>query len=159
MANSDASRPLLSATKSPGPPLPRVSKLASTALLALGTIRAAAGVGCLVAPQLTARAFFVDLPAGAGLIGQVAGGREIAIGALTLDARRRVLAGGAADGGLAARDALKRVLLANIVVDSLDVVCCLVGELTGTLSVQSAGIFGGAAAVFVGLGVVAYRRI
>ena len=171
MANSEAQRPLLAKSNTPIPvPFTRLSKVSSTALLALGSIRAIAGVGCLLAPQLAARAFLVDLPTQAGLVMQVAGSREIVLGALTLESRRRVIAAtttgtsitngeNSGNGAVVERDVLKKVLLANIVADSLDVVCCLVGEMTGSMSVETAGIFGGAAAVFVALGCVAYRRI
>ena len=165
MANPDTSRPLLGASKTALPPsLPRLSKVASTALLALGAIRAIGGVACLVSPQLAARAFLVDLPAHAGVVAQVAGSRELVLGALTLEARRRAGAAapgglGGADGDRGARDMLRKVVLANIVADSLDVLVCLVGEVTGTISVATAGTLGGAAAVFVGLGVLTLRRV
>jgi hypothetical protein len=119
------------------------------------------GVSVLVAPRLTAQTFLLDVGQGGGVFAtQIVGGRDLALGGLLLDARKRLLDPRlSADKALAARDNLRRALWAGIVVDSIDVGCCLLGEMTGTISWEAAGVFGAGAAAFIGMAVLALRAL
>jgi len=78
------------------------------------------------------------------------GCRELVIGGLLLNARGR--ARRSAD--TATKVELRRILWANVVANSVDVLVCIACKTSGAVSWDTAALFTGAAVVSVGLGLV-----
>jgi hypothetical protein len=114
--------------------------------LRLGAGRVAIGVGTLFAPRPALQALGFEYPERSAVaIARLAGGRDLALGALTLAARED-------------RSTLRTLMLASAALDAADAIA--LGTATRHKETRRAGLLGllsGAAAALAGLW--AYRRL
>ncbi|KAF2706425.1 hypothetical protein K504DRAFT_459731 [Pleomassaria siparia CBS 279.74] len=149
--SNNQTEPLLS----PNPSSSQVEPLTSTtssAIKALSILRIITGASVLIAPIWTCGIFRLPIPASAGVVVRLVGARDIALGELLLTAEDK----SSWTGG---RREIKRALWTGIGTDAVDVCSLLVGVATGTLGRVPAALFGGGAALFLGLGAVGLRGL
>lgn len=153
------SQPLIPPNKQPGYSSISSSGVTSNAILALGALRVVVGAACLAAPVLTCSTFFIDLAPEGVFLTRLVGARELTIGGLLLRTRSRAIAASAAGPAGSTVTDLRNVLWANLVTDSVDIVSCLIGELSGSIRWEAAALFGGGAAAFVTFALVGLKGL
>ena len=134
----------------------------------LAWLRVVAGASCIVAPVFTGRLFqFAVAPASmhAATL-QLFGVRDFAVGELTWFVRPRGPRAGEEDTGAGARprtegerQELRRVLWANVAVDTLDLAVMAFAYSRGAIPGPAFLCVGGGAAAFAALGGLALRQI
>jgi hypothetical protein len=134
----------------------------------LAWLRVVAGASCIVAPVFTGRLFqFAVAPASMHAVTlQLFGVRDFAVGELTWFVRPRGPRAGEEDTGAGARprtegerQELRRVLWANVAVDSLDLAVLAYAFSRGVIAGPAFLCVGGGAACFAALGGLALRQI
>lgn len=126
-----------------------LSSFARNTINVLGYMRVLIGVGSLIAPLSTAKLFGIPLTPQTVLIGEMAAVRDAGLGELLLLADRKDKE----------RKELKRMLWANIAIDSVDLMACGYGFVMGTLSKTAVVGFGSGAILFLGLGVAGLKSL
>jgi hypothetical protein len=101
----------------------------------------------MFAPQFTANLFRIPITPQQNILGRLIGIREIVLGEYIWFCR-----GGLTDASQ--RKELRHILMANIVVDTVDIASCAYGFARGTMSKPAAGLFGGGAILFAVMGLV-----
>jgi len=163
MTSKPDTEPLL-----PQSPIAPPSALSIGLVNSLAWLRVIAGASCVVAPVFTGRLFqFAVAPASMHAVTlQLFGVRDFVVGELTWFVRPRGPRAGAEDVGAGARprtegerQELRRVLWANVAVDSLDLAVLAFAYSRGALPGPAFLVAGGGAAAFAALGSLALRQI
>ncbi|VUC36330.1 unnamed protein product [Clonostachys rosea] len=141
--NPTASTPLVSDhNKDSAVPTTKLTSLSSSLILALAASRFVLGAGAFLAPGITSQLFKLDTLPGASLITRIFGTRECVLGALTIATCR----------DHQSKKEMRRMLLAGVAVDSLDVVACLIilasSGTTEAAAAKTTAIVGLGAALF-----------
>jgi len=131
---------MASPTPKPSPQIP-LAKTPTTTILSYS--RLFLGTSFLLAPQLTASLFQFPIPASMAILARMFGIRDVVLGDLLLTAETE-------------REK-KRLLLGNMLVDLGDLAVVLWALGQGRMGVVPAGVIGGGAAVFVGLGLAGWK--
>ncbi|KAK1830669.1 hypothetical protein QBC39DRAFT_353597 [Podospora conica] len=132
---------------------PQSSRLARGLVTFIGVSRTLAGVGCLLAPSMTATLFgFSTLSPEAALLARMFGAREIVIGEGLLLAERHQSTSHGTPQMHAAHQQLVRAIWANIAKDGLDILAVLVTLGLGMADEVPVGKMAATAGLFVGLG-------
>lgn len=133
--------------------VPQNSRITRGLITVIGVSRTLAGLGCLLAPAVTAKAFgFSTLSPEAALLTRMLGAREIVIGEGLL------LAESASHGTphlQAARQQVARGIWANIATDGLDIAAVLLTLVVGMADGVPVGKMAATAGLFVVLGLEA----
>jgi hypothetical protein len=150
----------------PHSPIAPPSGLAVGLVNSLAWLRVVAGASCVVAPVFTGRLFqFAVAPASMHAITlQLFGVRDFAVGELTWFVRPRGGRAGEEEAGArprteGERQELRRVLWANVAVDSLDLAVLAYAFSRGAIAGPAFLCVGGGAACFAALGGLALRQI
>jgi len=156
MAAQTAKTPLLAHEEAEGKPTPRAT---ATAVHTLAWARALAGGLAFLSPALTAKLFLIPGVTAASMGAyqlRLFGVRDFVIGEL-LWTERPPLDSAPMD----ARDrrALRKMLVANVVTDGLDVLATAGAFYVGAIPRPAALMVGGGAAAFLSLGLLGLARI
>ncbi|KAF1812900.1 hypothetical protein P152DRAFT_473433 [Eremomyces bilateralis CBS 781.70] len=138
------SSPLLPHTSSPRPPL-GIIKTISIA-------RAIFGGACIFTPHLITQMFQLPLPRGTELFPRLFGVRDLVVGELLW----LTLRGERTEEQL---KQIRRVVWANIAIDSIDVVSTIWEFAMGRIAGEAALVTGGGAAVFAAVGAAGLYQI
>ena len=120
-----------------------------TTITVLGAVRAVTGAGLIIAPVFFGRMFHVPVTASSALLARGFGTRDLVLGELLLTA----------DANAKDRKEVKRALWAGVATDALDIGTTVFALATGQLSRTGAGMFGGAAAGLVLMGIYSLRNM
>jgi len=156
MATASTKTPLLAPQEADGTPTPRGT---ATAVHALAWARALTGGLAFLSPALTAKLFLVPGVTAASMSAyqlRLFGVRDFVIGEL-LWVERPPLDGAPMDRR--DRAALRRMLVANVVTDGLDVLATAGAFYVGAIPKPAALMVGGGAVAFLSLGLLGLARI
>lgn len=122
---------------------------------AFAVMRAAVGIGSLIAPAQICGLFGIDFINGSTIMLRLFGARELVLASLLWRSQSRARHLSSGKGGSekrAARESLRSVLWAGVFIDSIDIVSSAVCILEGNMSGKAIWLVGGGAAVFATLG-------
>lgn len=135
---------------------PRPSRITRGLITFIGISRTLTGLGCLLVPTMTAKAFgFSTLSPEAALIARMFGAREIVIGEGLLLAERCESTSHGTPHLQAAHQQVTRAIWANIATDGLDIVALLLTLSAGMADGVPVGKMTVTAGLFVALGLEA----
>jgi hypothetical protein len=126
---------------------PPLSSTTVRANRALSFLRIGLGASTLIAPQWTCALFQMPIPATMSVIVRLFAIRDIMLGELLITAEDK-------KSPTRGRREIKRALLANIGSDAVDICSIGFALATGTIGRVPGALFGGGAAVFLGLGIL-----
>ena len=141
---------------------PMISSFGHNTVAALGALRAAAGLAAMVSPVLVGKLFFIPMahPQSAWIL-RLFGVRDLVAGELTFFTGRsskpdelRPIAQVEAE-----KRHLRNVLVANVAIDSLDLVCTSAALFQGTVTRAGFAGVGGGAAAFLLMGLLGLKAI
>jgi hypothetical protein len=152
-SSNTPSAPLLS--KSPEPTLAPASPFAVGLVNCLGYFRAGLGFCAILAPTTVGKIFLTPIAVHSteSTLLRLVGVRDLVIGELTWFVRPRP------SHGQSERGELRRVIYANMATDTLDLACLAFAAYKGAIPRPAAGIIGGGAAAFLGMGLLALREL
>lgn len=139
---------------------PPLSALTTNIIRTIAVLRLSLGSASLTVPHSAIPLFGIPLTSDSAILARLFGIRELVLGGLLWAARPHSDAARKntsldVDRG----QELRRVLLAGLVVDAVDVCSCAVGALNGTLDGPAIGLVGGGALVAVALGLLGLRGL